>query len=160
MSLPRYPLRINAGFLINQSIGSSREIHFDHPEIQLSSDLDLKNLSGLARLSRTPKGVLVECDFSAEMKNECVRCLAEFTQSVETEFSEMYAFNKRAVTESGLILPDDGNIDLAPLLREYLLLEIPIRPLCRPDCKGLCMECGEDLNVTICEHERLRTNQS
>jgi len=156
---PHHPLRINAGFLINQPIGSNREIHFDLPEIQLSPDLDVNNLNGLVRLTRTPKGVLVEANFDAEMKNECVRCLAEFSQTVSTEFAEMYAFNKRAVTESGLILPDDGNIDLGPLVREYLLLEIPIRPLCRPDCKGLCPECGEDLNLNTCEHERLRTSQ-
>lgn len=159
MTSTHHPLRINAGFLINQPIGTSREIHFDHPEIQLSPDLDVKNLNGLIRLTRTPKGVLVEAGFRSEMMNECVRCLAEFSQEINTEFSEMYAFNKRAVSESGLILPDDGNIDLAPLLREYLLLEIPIQPLCRPDCKGLCMECGEDLNFTTCEHEKLRTGQ-
>lgn len=101
----------------------------------------------------------MEAGFRAEMKNECVRCLAEFSQPVQTEFSEMYAFNKRAVTDSGLILPDDGNIELGPLIREYMLLEIPIQTLCRPDCKGLCMECGEDLNLTTCEHERLRISR-
>jgi uncharacterized protein len=159
VSSPRYPLRINAGFLLNQPIGTSREIHFEHPEITLSADLDVKNLGGLVRLTRTPKGVLVEADFRADMKNECVRCLAEFSQSFQTEFSEMYAFNKNAVTDSGLILTDDGNIDLGPLIREYMLLEMPIRPLCRPDCRGLCMECGEDLNVTTCEHERLRISR-
>jgi uncharacterized protein len=152
-------LKINAGFLINQPIGTSREIHIDLPETRLSQDLDVNNLNGLIRLTRTPKGVLVEVDISVEMKNECVRCLTEFSQTVVIEFTEMYAFNKRAVSESGLILPDDGNIDLVPLVREYLLLEIPIRPLCKPDCKGLCLECGEDLNVTTCEHEILRTSQ-
>ena len=37
-------------------------------------------------------------------------------------------------------------LDLAPLLREYLVLDIPSRPLCRPDCRGLCPECGNNLN--------------
>ncbi len=96
----------------------------------------------------------------AEMNNECVRCLAECSHTIRAAFNEMYAFNKRAVTDSGLILPDDGNIDLMPLIREYLLLEIPIQPLCRPDCKGLCMICGEDLNIATCEHEELRISQS
>lgn len=160
MTSPRNPLRINAGFLINQPIGTSREIHIDHPEIQLSTDLDVNNLKGLVRFTRTPKGILVEADMGVGMKNECVRCLAECSQTIRTEFSEMYAFNKRAVTESGLILPDDGNIDLMPLIREYLLLEIPIQPLCRLDCKGLCMICGEDLNIATCEHEELRISQS
>ena len=55
--------------------------------------------------------------------------------------------------ESGLILPEDGHIDLEPLIREYLTLEIPIQPLCKPDCKGLCVECGENLNERLCEHQ-------
>jgi len=38
------------------------------------------------------------------------------------------------------------------LLREYLVLDIPSRPLCRPECKGLCPECGNNLNESTCEH--------
>jgi uncharacterized protein len=85
---------------------------------------------------------------------ECVRCLVEFQQSLHAQFSELYAFNSRSASESGLIVPDDGNIDLAPLVREYMLLEVPIRPLCRPDCKGLCIICGSDLNTEPCEHQK------
>jgi uncharacterized protein len=48
--------------------------------------------------------------------------------------------------ESGLVVPEDGNIDLEPIVYEYLLLEIPINPVCREDCKGLCDICGENLN--------------
>lgn len=92
---------------------------------------------------------------------ECVRCLEEFHLPLHAQFSELYAFNSpkngdlsRLISESGLIVPDDGNIDLAPLVREYMLLEIPIRSLCRTDCKGLCIICGADLNTEPCEHHR------
>ena len=56
------------------------------------------------------------------------------------------------MTESGLLVPEDGQIDLEPLLREYALLEFPISPVCKPDCKGLCPVCGENLNRTDCGH--------
>jgi uncharacterized protein len=52
-----------------------------------------------------------------------------------------------------LILPEDAHIDLQPLIREYALLEIPIKPICKPDCKGLCPVCGEDLNQVDCGHK-------
>jgi uncharacterized protein len=65
----------------------------------------------------------------------------------------MYAFSPRSVAENGLILAEDANIDLEPIVREYLLVEVPINPLCRPDCKGLCTICGADLNETTCEHQ-------
>ena len=58
------------------------------------------------------------------------------------------------MSESGLLLPDDMHIDLAQLLREYALLEVPISPLHSPDCKGLCPVCGQDLNIRDCGHRQ------
>lgn len=153
MVSPRHPLRLNVGFIVSQPIGYSRDFHFDFPSIHLQPDLDLTRLTGVARIGRTPQGLLVQCKFKASIVTECVRCLNEAHSQLETEFSELYAFSNRSVSESGLILPEDANIDLEPVLREYLVIEIPIRPLCKPDCKGLCVVCGEDLNVNICEHQ-------
>ncbi len=146
------PLKINVGFLMNQAVGESRDIHFDLPELRITSDFILKNFKGVARVGRTPQGILVQADFTADVNAECVRCLAEFDQSLKASFQELFAFRSRSVTDSGLYVPEDGNIDLSPLVREYILLDMPIKPLCREDCKGLCVVCGEDLNVTTCEH--------
>ena len=129
-------------------------MHFEFPDLQLSPDLDLHDFTGFARIGRTPQGLVVMGDFQASSEMDCVRCLVEFQQPLHAQFSELYAFNSRSVSESGLIVPDDGNIDLAPLVREYMLLEFPIRPLCRPDCKGLCIICGADLNTESCEHQK------
>jgi uncharacterized protein len=145
-------MRLNVGFLVNQPIGTSREFQFDFPSIHLHPDLDLNNLVGTAKISRTPQGLLVQGRFHAGFESECVRCLTDYEQPLEIDFSELYAFSTRSVSESGLILPEDAHIDLEPLVREYLLIEIPISPLCRPDCKGLCPVCGEDLNERLCEH--------
>lgn len=152
MSSSHRPLRLNVGFLVNSAIGTSREFLFDFPSIHLNPDLDLNHLVGTAKISRTPQGLLVQGKFQAEVNSECVRCLVEFKQPLDVDFSELYAFTPRSVTESGLILPEDAHIDLEPLVREYMLIEIPISPLCREDCKGLCSICGEDLNEVTCEH--------
>ena len=157
MNQNRYPLRFNVGFLINQPVGSTRDIHFDFPSLYFHPDLEVKDLKGVARVSRTPQGILLQADFEAVVKTECVRCLNEFEQPLHIRFQDIYAFSSRSVSESGLILPEDGNINLEPLLREYFLVEMPIRPLCREDCKGLCPVCGEDLNIETCEHsERVK----
>ena len=83
---------------------------------------------------------------------ECVRCLDPFSQLLKWTVTDLYAFDKSNITESGLLVPEDGQIDLEPLLREYALLEVPISPVCKPDCKGLCPVCGENLNKTDCGH--------
>jgi uncharacterized protein len=65
----------------------------------------------------------------------------------------MFAYKAFDFTESGLLVPEDGNIDLGPIVREYLMLEYPLKPLCKPDCQGLCTVCGENLNLGTCEHQ-------
>ena len=91
--------------------------------------------------------------FDADVASQCVRCLEPTQLHLHTDFDELYAFSERTVTDSGLILPEDAQIDLEPLLNEYLTLEIPIQPLCKPDCLGLCPECGENWNNNTCKHQ-------
>jgi uncharacterized protein len=143
---------LNLGFFINQTIGYTRDFPFDFPQIQLETDLDLANLTGVVRVTRTSQGLLIQAKMQACLPCECVRCLVEFPQELQVDFSELYAFNHRSTTESNLILPEDGKIDLGPLLREYMLLSQPIKPLCKPECKGLCPVCGENLNQVNCGH--------
>jgi len=149
----RYPLLINVGFFHNLPIGSYRDIHFDFPTLHLPPDLDVTDLSGVVHISRTPQGLLFEGKFKAGTSMECVRCLEPYGQLLETQFEEVYSYKSYSFSESGLFVPEDGNIDLAPIVREYLMLEYPIKPLCKPDCLGLCVICGENLNLSTCEHQ-------
>jgi uncharacterized protein len=151
-------LRINIGILLNQIVGYSRDFHFEIPELELPPELVVKDFKGLARISRTPQGLLVKGEFTATIELECVRCLEKYPQPLNAVFDELYAFSDRTATDSGLILPNDGYIDLQPLVREYLLIEIPIRPLCKPDCLGLCTVCGANKNYSLCSHEEAANN--
>lgn len=153
MNPSRQALRLNVGFLINQSVGFSRDFIFDVPSVHLEPDLNLNDLAGTAHISRTAQGLLVQVKARAILHTECVRCLTNLQQLLEVDFPELYAFNDRSVSESGMILPEDGFIDLAPLLREYMFLAIPINPLCSPNCKGLCPVCGERITGTPHNHD-------
>lgn len=146
-------LRLNVGFIVHQNIGYSREFVFDTPYIRLPPDVNLADLRGVARVTRTPQGLLVQARMRGTLVSECVRCLTEFPQPLEIDFTELYAFSVRSVTDSNLILPEDGHIDLAPLAREYMVLATPISSLCREDCQGLCPICGQNLNEATCNHE-------
>jgi len=149
----RYPLKINVGFLHNEPLGSSRDIHFEFPELHFSPDFDVQKLAGSVHISRTPQGLLVEGSFTAITTLECVRCLEPYVQALKTNFNEVYSYKNVDFTESGLFVPEDSNIDLGPVVREYLVLEFPLKPLCKPDCQGLCTVCGENLNFNTCEHQ-------
>jgi uncharacterized protein len=152
---PRHPFRLNVGFIVHQEVGYKREFPFEFEQIQISDDLDLRHFEGITAIGRTPQGLFVQADFSAETDLECVRCLNDFTHQLNWNLTELYAFNEKSVTDSELILPDDAHINLQPLIREYALLEMPINPTCRPDCKGLCSVCGQDLNQRDCGHKEI-----
>jgi uncharacterized protein len=155
---PRLPFRLNVGFIVHQEVGYKREIPFEFEQIQISDDLDLRHFEGVASIGRTPQGLILQAKFSAETTLECVRCLNEFEQSLTWDLVELYAFNEKSVSESELLLPDDAHIDLQPLIRDYALLEVPIKPICKPTCQGLCSVCGEDLNQIDCGHKDIAEN--
>jgi uncharacterized protein len=146
-------LRINVGFIVHQSNGFSRDFPIEIPSFLFSEDLEFENLIGNALVSRTTEGLLVQFRGQAQTKTDCVLCLEPFDQRLKLDFVEMYTFLSHANQDTELILPDDLHIDLHPLIGEYLCLEIPISPVCKPDCKGLCPICGENLNWTACNHQ-------
>jgi uncharacterized protein len=152
MSDANNPLVLNVGFIVHQSVGYVREFPFEFDTIHLPPDTKLGNLNGFVRVTRTAQGLLVEVKMTAEMMTECGRCLTEFLQPLEAEFTDLYAFTPNAVTELGLLLPENGKINLGPILRDEMRLSIPITPVCRPDCRGLCQVCGANLNEETCEH--------
>lgn len=152
---PRHPLELNIGFLITASVGTRREFTFDYNLLQLGDDLSINEFSSCISFSRTQQGLLLEGRFSANINLECVRCLDIYSQDLTNEFTELFAFNKRSLSESNLLVPEGGRIDLAPLFREFVLLEIPIQPICSFQCKGLCPICGENTNLSECEHQNL-----
>lgn len=144
MNPSRFALRLNVGYITNLPVGSSREFLFDFPQLHLQPDLDLKDLSGKTRITRTPQGLLVETKMCANYPAECGRCLNEFEQQLNIDFTELYAFSGPTLSETDLKLPEDGKIDLAPLVREYMLLDIPINPVCTPECKGFALSVERD----------------
>jgi uncharacterized protein len=145
-------LRLNVGFFIGQNVGYSRDFYFESSRLVFEPDLILSDFSGIARITRTAQGLLVQAKMQATVPSECVRCLTSIQLPLKIDFTELYAFSIQSVTDSGLLIPDDAQINLAPLVREYMLLELPISPICRSDCKGLCPICGENLNEITCEH--------
>ena len=153
MTNPRKPFRINVGFIVHEEIGYDHEFPFEVSKIVID-DLELRNILGAVHVGRTQQGLVVQGSFEGDTTIQCVRCLKDFSHHLHWEITELYAFHNKPTEEDGLILPESAQIDLAPILREYALLEVPIKPLHDPECKGLCVECGQDLNLEDCGHNQ------
>jgi uncharacterized protein len=93
-------------------------------------------------------GILVQGLLGGAYSGSCRRCLAGVAHDFEVHPAELYRPSGE-VWEEGYVI-DHGTIDLAPLVRDAVGLNIPFDPLCRPDCKGLCQRCGADLNEGAC----------
>ncbi len=145
MSNSKYPLRINVGFIINQPVGTFRTLTFETEKIQFDTELVFEHFQGQVKVNRVVQGILIQGDFQAEVQVDCVRCLEGFLQPLHSEFDELYAFREEDADEFGQLMPENGFIDLGPVVREYLLLEMPISPQCNEDCRGLCDICGVNL---------------
>ena len=148
----RHPFRINVGFIVHEEIGYSHDFPYEFDVVSLGDDLVLTDFSGNFQIGRTPQGLVTTGVFEGIVTLECARCLNDFAHKLKWEFTELFAFKSEMVDESVLQLPESAQIEFEPLLREYALLEIPINPLHSPGCLGLCLECGQDLNVRDCGH--------
>lgn len=145
--------RINVGFLINHPIGYKRDILFEIEHYSFDETLLVEELKGTLNLSRTQSGLRVQGDFKALNNAICGRCLKDYKQILATHFEEIFTYGNRPLSEDELIIPEDGNIDFEPYIRDYFILELPINPVCKSDCRGLCDICGENLNVRDCGHK-------
>ncbi|MCC6905640.1 MAG: DUF177 domain-containing protein [Anaerolineae bacterium] len=148
-------LRINVGFLLKESAGYTREVAFEYADLIQVDEVVVHSMEGALRLSRTPQGVVLVGTLRARIPSECVRCLSPFDLPFTIEFSNLFVpiatLSLEARHENPYVIDDGDNIDLAPLVREDAILAVPIQPLCSPGCKGLCPECGQDLNKGTCE---------
>ena len=99
------------------------------------------------RLEAVVEGVLVTGTASAQLVGECVRCLTEVTDEVEVDVQELFTYAESEATDEEASHLDGELADLEPVLRDAIVLELPFQPVCRADCRGLCPECGLDLNT-------------
>lgn len=102
------------------------------------------------RLEAVTEGVLVTGDLSAPLHGECGRCLDPVRDNLEVEICELFAYpdsTTDSTTEPGEVHRIVGDlIDLEPVVRDVVVLGLPMTPLCRPDCGGLCATCGQRLD--------------
>ena len=98
-------------------------------------------------LDSVPGGVVATGTVSAPWRGECRRCLGEASGDISVDVREV--FEDDWDPEQTYPLRAD-QLDLAPLVRDTVLLELPLAPLCREDCAGICPTCGADRNVAPC----------
>ena len=107
-------------------------------------------------LTSVSEGILVTGTVSARVTGECGRCLEPIDETLSVEVSELYAFEDSATaetTDADEVMRVQGDLlDLEPTVRDALVFALPNTPLCRPDCPGLCPDCGAPWDTLPDDH--------
>ena len=149
VSSPPRALRINASELRRQP-GTRRRVELSIPP----GDVDLGDgrVTGdgvvAVDLESTIDGIVVGGTASAPWSDTCRRCLRPIDGVAVAHVDELYQDH---VTDPDAFPIEGEQLDLAPMTRELVLLELPDAPLCRDDCAGICAVCGRDRNVEPCD---------
>jgi uncharacterized protein len=142
---------------LRQTIGSVNEYDLDEAQVK-AGDVTIRDLQGTVQFLRTDRGLLARVRANGLMDEECSRCLAPTQSKVTAKFEEEYVPVYDANTGAPVHLSEQEEedvfrinaryeLDLREGLRQYILMNEPAKPLCRPDCAGLCPTCGRDLNA-------------
>jgi uncharacterized protein len=145
-------IRLNVAQQLKQPVGVIRLY-----KVSETDEASGAKVEGELKLVRTDKGILVTGQLKTSRKLTCSRCLEIFEYPLTLSFSEEYVPAMDVVSGTPLPVPDglftvdnDHEICLDDALDQYTLMFLPMKPLCKMDCKGLCGHCGSNLNNGVC----------
>ena len=159
-------LTFNVAQLLKETVGATRSATVVAELYRLAPDLghdteaaDQPHLQGHVRLLRTDAGVLVRGQLDGAVDIPCSRCLAPVPTPLRVELDELDSQTVDVLTGKPAVPEDDDQalwidehhiLDLREVLRQDVLITLPMHLLCREDCRGLCPTCGQDLNEGPC----------
>ena len=133
--------------------GASRSHRLPEPVADLQVTLarmpDDAPVEGDLLLESVVEGILVSGRLSGPLTLTCARCLVEFEGRVDVDVQELFSRGPERAADEYQLSPE-GSLDLEPMVRDGVMLALPVSPLCRADCLGLCERCGGDRNLGQC----------
>jgi len=151
-------MRINVSQQLKAPIGSTRDYEVSGV-VDIAGDGVGSMVQGKVRLMYTGRGILTKGVLHTEVELTCSRCLSLFSCPLTLNIEEEYFPIVDAVSGAFTPMPDEPScftidehhvLDLTEAIRQNALLVIPMKPLCREDCAGLCPSCGHNLNQGPC----------
>ena len=151
-------LQFNVSLLSQEEIGSVREYTVE-TRLLVGDEPTHGDLTGDISMLRIYEGILVTAKLAGEQPDTCSRCLAQVTIPLALNIQEEFFLSVDPQTSASLAPPDDPDafrigenqvLDLEEAVRQAWTSALPIQPLCRVKCAGLCSQCGQDLNQSAC----------
>ena len=151
-------MRYNVAQLLKEPIGSSRSYELDENFAGPHRHAD--SVSGPVYMVRVHNGILVRATVEVRSHLICGRCLGEFPSASQLMVEEEFFPTLDPQSGRKMPLPEDSEeaefidsnhvLDLTSLTNEYIITDMPMKPLCKSNCKGLCQSCGVNQNLESC----------
>ena len=147
----------NVSGLVQEGIGATRRHQVEG--VLESEDRAPEPVTGSVELLTTRDGVLVRAHLRLVEPEACSRCLNPLQETLAIEFEEEFQSTvdvrtghpvRRAEDDEAFTIDENHLLDLTEAIRQYREASAVMKPLCRPDCRGLCSRCGHDLNTGDC----------
>jgi uncharacterized protein len=145
---------------ISGFIGLSKKVNLKIKMLPLETVEGEKDFVGPVEIDfiieNVRSGILVKGKLKGGLLVNCDRCLKEFEQILDIDIEEMHYFEKdlfenKEVNENEAFKVINNKINLEPIIRQNFVLNIPIKLICKEECRGLCFMCGKDLNEGSCD---------
>ena len=156
-------MHFNVSQLMRDFSGTTRSYQVDEEVPAWGENREDLHVHGSVTLLRTDRGIWVEAVLDSMTTATCGRCLEEYDQPIGFAVKEEAlpvidpATGKVAVTETERneqpVIDERNILDLTETIRQYAALNMPMKPVCEPDCRGLCPTCGTNLNQAACRCE-------
>jgi len=142
-------MRYNVSSLLKAPVGAQITLTVDEGQHRIQ-DLTVEYVRGTLRLTRTDQRVLAQGQLETQVQAECVRCLGPINLPLSIRIEELFTLFPASPADKTYHIGEDGFLNLDRPLAEWVQLEMPMHVLCCPDCKGLCSQCGQNLNEGTC----------
>src|SRR5437764_3949560 len=141
-------LSYNVADLLQSAPGTTLDLEINEPLPPFGPELvTVAPVKGHVRLHRTQRGFLVQGEVATNVQLDCSRCLEPAIQAIKVKFSEEFrvsaADQDDEIEPDAFLVDEHHDLDLTEPLRQYFNLALPLAPLCREDCMGLCPDCGQ-----------------
>ncbi len=157
-------MRYSVAQLLKEHTGATRHYEVSEDIRGLDPEIQPRQpLTGDVTFMRTVDGILATGHLRTVVEMECSRCLRAVVVPVDFDVEETFLPTIDVVTGHALPIPEDVDpaalidehhiLDLSEVIRQDILLALPVRPLCREDCLGLCPVCGQNWNEGTCDCE-------
>ncbi|MBV9119567.1 MAG: DUF177 domain-containing protein, partial [Chloroflexi bacterium] len=156
-------MKLNAAQLLKSPVGTTRDYELEESPNDIEGQRLTRPVAMHLHLVRINDGVLARGDVQTAIEAACSRCLEPVEQPIAFHFEEHFRPTIDILTghpvkdededsaEPVYVIDANHNLDLDEVVREGVLMEIPMHPLCRPECHGFCPACGANLNEGPCD---------